>query len=128
MTTSTAQNDAKQLALVALGAIGGAILGVAITFLLYKQGVRAAAIPGGLLGIGAGLFRHRTIAVPIICCIAALAVGTFVEWRLFPFEKDESLAYFITHMQDKRGLILIMIAIGGVVGFYSPFRSMTSRA
>jgi hypothetical protein len=128
MTSASLASDAKQLLLVTLGAIGGAILGVAITYFLAGQGVRAAAIPGGLLGLAAGMFRHRSIAVPILCSIAALSLGLVVEWKLFPFAKDGSFTFFISHLQDKHALILVMLVIGAVVGFYSPYRAMAAPA
>jgi hypothetical protein len=114
----------KQFLFATIGAILGAALGVALTWFIYKQGVRAAAIPGGLLGIGAGWFRHRFIAIPVVCCIASFAVGVGVEWWLFPWADDESLGYFLKHLHEKNKFILVMLAIGGVAGFYCPYRSM----
>ena len=124
MTSPSTSSEIKQLLLITLGAIVGGVLGTGITYFLSEQGVRAAAIPGGMLGLAAGMFRHRTIAVPIVCCIAALALGLVVEWKLFPWAEDQSFTFFIQNLHEKRALILIMIGIGAAVGFYSPFRAM----
>jgi hypothetical protein len=124
MLNSRQPSEMKQLLLITLGAIAGAAVGTGITYFLSEQGVRAAAIPGGMLGLAAGMFRHRTIAVPIVCCIAALVLGLVVEWKLFPWAADQSFSFFLMHLQDKKALILIMIGIGAAVGFYSPYRAM----
>lgn len=122
---SASSQDAKQLFLVAMGAIGGGALGVFVSWFLVKQGMHAAAAPGVLLGLGAGLFRHRFIAVPIVCCLLALAVGIGTEAWLFPFIADKSIGYFVTHLHQVFPSSLILIAVGGAMGFYGPYRAMS---
>lgn len=122
---SATSHDAKQLFLVALGAIGGGALGVFVSWILVKQGMHAAAAPGVLLGLGAGLFRHRFIAVPIVYCLLAIAVGIGTEAWLFPFRADDSVSYFVTHLHQVLPSSLILIAVGGAMGFYGPYRAMS---
>jgi hypothetical protein len=81
-------------------------------------------LPGGLLGIGAGWTRNKSLGLAIACGIAALALGIFSEWASAPWQKDESLGYFLKHLLDLSPVTLIMIAVGGAVGFWIPFRQI----
>ena len=49
--------------------------------------------------------------------VLAVGVGLFIEWHFFPFAKDGSFGYFITHIHE-RHFELIMIALGGVFAFW----------
>jgi hypothetical protein len=100
--------------------IGGAA-GYFIFAWLIKYGFYGLAIPGGLLGIGAASVKTKSIPLAIICGLAALALGLFIEWRFFPFVDDDSLGYFLTHIYQLRPVTLIMIAVGAAIGFYGPF-------
>jgi hypothetical protein len=106
-------------ALVA-GAIGGAI-GYWAFFWIAGQGFYALILPGGLLGIGAGMFRSRSLALAVICGIAATLLGLFTEWKFAPFIADKSFGFFLAHVQQLRGITQILIAIGGFIGFYGPY-------
>lgn len=128
MSSNSASHDVKQLLLITLGATAGGALGVFVSWFLLKQGMHAAAAPGVLLGLGAGLFRHRFIAVPFVCCLLALAVGIGTEAWLFPFRADESFGYFVTHLHQVFPSSLILIGVGGLMGFYSPYRAMMPAA
>jgi hypothetical protein len=108
------------LALVG-AAIGGA-LGYFLFFWLAGHGFYGMIIPGGLLGIGAGTFKCRSIVIAVICGFAALALGLFTEWRFAPFVADDSLGYFLAHFYQLNGLTLVMIAVGAAIGFWAPFR------
>jgi hypothetical protein len=105
---------------LAAGAIGGAI-GYWGFFWIAGQGFYALILPGGLLGIGAGLFRSRSLLLATICGIAATLLGVFTEWKFAPFIADKSFGYFLTHVNELRGITLILIALGGIIGFYGPF-------
>jgi hypothetical protein len=86
---------------------------------LAAQGFYALALPGVLLGLGAGvLAKQRTMALAVACGLLALALGVFAQWKHFPFVKDDSLAYFLTHLTDLRPLTLILIGLGGFGGFW----------
>jgi len=108
--------------LVLLGAAVGGVLGYIIFFAIARRGFYALAIPGGFLGLGAGIFKTRTKAVAVACGLAALALGFFTEWRFAPFVADGSLGYFLSHIHQLSGLTLVMIAAGAAIGFYVPFR------
>lgn len=127
MNSSASTTPLKQYLLVFAGAILGGALGTTLTWYLSSQGMRAGAAPGGLLGMGAGLIWHRSWVIPVICCVAALAIGIGVEWWLHPFLADASLLFFLQHLADLPFSTQLMILIGGAVGFYGPFRAM-SRA
>lgn len=112
----------KQDGQVLLGAVIGGVLGYFGFFWLRSQGFYGLALPGGLVGCGAGLFRTKSNYVAVICGILALGFGLFTEWRFAPFKADAGFGYFLTHVFQLRPLTLIMIVAGTVVGFWIPFR------
>jgi hypothetical protein len=112
----------KNNLLALAGAAAGGALGYFAFFWIAQQGFYALVLPGGLLGLGAGVVLNRSIVVAIVCCLAATALGIFTEFRFRPFIKDDSFPYFISHVFDLQPITLIMIALGGFVGFWVPFR------
>ena len=112
----------KNNILVLLGAIVGGVVGFFVTAFVAGQGMQAMAIPGGLVGLGAGVVKGRAIWPVILCGVFALGLGIFTEWHLFPFIADSSFSYFISHLHHLPILTIIMIAVGGVIGFWVPFR------
>ncbi len=115
------QLEMKQTALLFLGAAAGGIAGYFACFWAAQQGFYGIILPGALLGLGTNLGRSRHLAVAVICGLAALALG-FTEWRMAPFIADGSFSYFITHLQNLQPVTLIIVALGGAVGFWAPFR------
>jgi len=105
------------------GAVAGGVLGYLGFLWLARQGYYALVLPGGLAGIGAGLFKSKSIAVCVACGGLALAFGLFSEWRIAPFLKDESLGYFLAHVFQLKPFTLLMLAVGAGIGFLVPFRS-----
>jgi hypothetical protein len=112
----------KRAGLILLGAAVGGVVGYFAFRWLLGQGFYALILPGGLLGFGAAIVRGRSIVPPIICGLAGLALGVFAEWSMAPFITDGSLGYFLAHLGDLRPLTLILIALGGAIGFWMPFR------
>ena len=108
--------------LVLLGAVVGGAVGYVVFFVVARLGFYGIVLPGGLLGLGAGVFRTRSKAVAVVCGLLALGLGLFVEWRFAPFVADGSLTYFLSHVHELRTMTLIMIAAGGFIGFWVPFR------
>ncbi|MGQ0633620.1 MAG: hypothetical protein ACT4QC_03335 [Planctomycetaceae bacterium] len=107
---------------VFVGAIAGAALGYVVFFWLIRKGYYGLAIPGGLLGLGAGIGRGRGVWPPVVCGLAALGLGLIVEWRYAPFADDPGFVYFLRHVTDLKPVTLVMIAVGAAVGFWVPFR------
>ena len=100
------------------GIVGGAI-GYFAFFLIARQGLYAIVLPGALLGLGCGrLSGIQSNALGVVCGLVALLLGFFTEWRFFPFIVDGSFAYFITHVHNLKFITLIMIAVGGLFGFW----------
>ena len=112
----------KNHMLVLAGAVAGGVLGYFCFVWLAHQGLYALAVPGGLVGLGAACFRNKSLPVAIGCGVMALAVGLFSEWKFSPFIKDESLGYFLLHIHELRPVTLIMIGVGGLIGFWVPLR------
>jgi hypothetical protein len=106
-----------QLGLV--GALGGVVVGYFAFFLLARLGFYGLVLPGALLGIGCGaLSGGKANLLGIACGLLAVLAGVFTEWRFAPFNKDDSFAYFVTHVGDLGTLTLASIAAGGLFGFW----------
>lgn len=112
----------KQAVLVLGGALLGGVIGHFGVLWMARQGFYAMVLPGGLIGLGAGMTCHSSRALPIVCGLLALVNGLFTEWCNFPFVKDDSLGYFMTHLTDLRTVTVSMIVAGTVIGFWVPFR------
>jgi hypothetical protein len=108
--------------LTLLGALAGGLAGYFLFFWLADRGYFGLAIPGGFLGIGAGVFRSSSRLTPLTCALLALALGVFTEWRYAPFVVDGSFGYFLRHFGNLQPASVIMIAIGVFAGFWVPFR------
>lgn len=108
------------LALVA--AVIGGVAGTLGFLWIARQGFYALVLPGGLIGLGASMFKSKSIVVCVICGLLALLAGVIAEWKFAPFIKDRSFEYFLTHLHELKPFTLIMIAIGTVLGFWLPFQ------
>jgi len=101
------------------GALAGGALGYFAFLWIARQGFYALMLPGGLAGLGAGLFvRDRSLLRGVLCGLFALGLGLFAEWRFAPFIRDPGLGYFLAHVGDLRPITLLMIAGGAVLGYW----------
>src|SRR2546428_409333 len=107
--------------LALVGAVLGGLVGYVGFIWIARQGVYALILPGALAGVGASIFKSKSIAVNLVCGVLALAAGLFSEWRFAPFIKDGSVGYFLSHVHQLRPITLIMIAAGALLGFWLPF-------
>ncbi len=107
---------------VLLGAVAGGVLGHVVFNWFVDQGFYALVIPGGLVGLGAGIIKPRSSWLAVASGLLALGAGLVTEWRFAPFLADESLPYFLAHLHQLKPITQLMIAIGGVIGFWVPFR------
>jgi hypothetical protein len=112
----------KNALLVLGGAAIGGVLGYFAFFWIANQGLYGMIIPGGLLGLGAGIAKNRSIIVAVVCGVLAIGLGLFTEWQFAPFKKDDSLGYFLAHVHELKPITLIMIAVGAAIAFWIPFR------
>ena|SRR3990172_3647455 len=111
----------RNLTTILCGILGG-VIGYAGFVWLLGQGYYALVLPGGLLGLAAGIVPSRWRWVPIICAILAIGAGLIAEHRAFPFVADPSLGYFLRHLGDLRPVTMMLIGLGGFIGFWVPFR------
>lgn len=118
------RSNAANILLGVLGGMIGAVIGWFVFFWAARQGFYMLALPGGLLGAGAGLLmRRRSLPFALVCAVAALALGLLAEWRLAPFRADASLGYFLAHLHQLQPITLLMVALGAFLGFWIPFRA-----
>jgi len=114
--------ETKQIGLAVLGAVGGGVLGYFVYFWLIQQGFYGITVPGAFIGFGSSLGRVRHVSFAVGCGVAAVALEIFCEWRSMPFIADPSLNYFLGHLQDLRPITTILMALGGALAFWIPFR------
>src|SRR5579863_10406437 len=112
----------KQLVLVVAGAVAGGALGYFAFGWLLSQGYYGLVLPGGLLGLGAGIGRNRWVSLTIVCGVAALVLGLFTQWHFFFLDGQSNLGYFVTHLHHLSPTTLLMLAAGTAIGFWVPFR------
>ncbi len=112
----------KQTLLVLGGALAGGILGYFAFDWIARQGFYALMLPGALLGLGASLAKNRSVLLAAVCGVGAVALGLFTEWRFAPFIKDDSFGYFLLHAWELKPLTLVMIGLGGGIGFWMPYQ------
>jgi hypothetical protein len=110
-------------ALVILRGIGGGIVGGVIGYFTVRwlagQGMYGMMIPGALIGLGAAVAaRGRSLLLGLLCAVAAVAAAIFIEWAVFPFMKDKSFSFFITHLNHLKPMTMIMIGLGAVFAFW----------
>jgi general stress protein CsbA len=107
-------------------AIGCACIGALVGYLgfvaLLQRGLYAVILPGGLLGLFAGIPRNRSRFVAVVCSLLAIAAGLLAEYRVAPFVADARIGYFLLHVSDLQPITLLSIGTGGAIGFWVPFR------
>lgn len=102
-----------------LGAAIGGVVGYYFFFWITKQGLYPMVIPGALMGLGCGaLSGTKSNTIGIICAVAAVLVGLFIEWRFAPFLNDRSFGYLLTHVHKLRPATLLMIAAGALFAYW----------
>src|SRR4051794_8504318 len=111
------RSDMKQNLLAFFGALAGGIVGYCVFFWMARQGFYALALPGGLLGMGAGIVKTRSILVALACAPAAAVLGLVAEWRFAPFAANESFSYFLAHVPSLSAVTLVLILVGSVIAF-----------
>jgi len=116
----------KQAALVFGGAVLGGLVGYYVFFWLTRQGFYGLVLPGGLLGLGAGIVKCRSRWPSVICGVMALTLGLFTRWQFGHFDEDPSFCYFVSHVHQLSSVTLLMLAAGTAIGFWVPFRRVES--
>jgi hypothetical protein len=106
------------------GALAGGALGYLAFFWLAGHGFYGLVLPGGLLGLGAGVARNRSVALAVVCGLLATALGLFARWQL---GNDGTFGDFLLHVHQLSPPTLLMIAVGGAIGFWVPFRRIEPR-
>jgi hypothetical protein len=102
------------------GAIGG-VVGYLLFQLLRTQQFYALALPGAMVGLGAGLFaRGRSQVLAMCCAAAAVILAIVIEWLRAPFLKDGSFLYFVTHLHQMDGGTVksLMIGVGALCAYW----------
>ena len=113
----------KQTLLAIVGAVIGGFVGYMVADWASAYGFYAMVLPGGLLGFGAGFGRSRSIVLAALCGIAATLLGFYADSQIWPFAIDKSLEFYVHHIHKLTPIPMIMIALGGFLGFWCPYRS-----
>lgn len=109
----------RNLVVGIVGGVAGGVLGYFVFLWIARQGFYALMLPGGLVGLGGGLFvRDRSPVRAAACGLMALGAGVLAEWGFAPFIKDSSVGYFLIHLHELRPITMLMIAAGGAFGFW----------
>ena len=119
----TSSSGLPRQAIIILRGIAGGIFGGAIGFFVFqwlaRQGMYGRMIPGALIGLGAGLAaRGRSVALGVLCAIAAIALSIFAEWAVRPFLIDKSFSFFVTHLHQWSAMTMIMMGLGAVFAYW----------
>ena len=100
------------------GAAAGAFLGYVLFKWALRQGFYAMVVPGACLGMGAHLAAPtRSLTRGVVMGLAALAFGVIVDCMTNAPPFDD-LRYYFTNISRVKPMSLLMIALGGVVGFW----------
>lgn len=100
-------------------AIGGAV-GYYVFAWILGYGLYAMILPGAALGFGFSLCtQQRSTLNGIICAVLAVGLGFFAEWKEMPFAQDDSFGFFVSHIHQLTPVTLIMIAVGGLLAYWS---------
>ena len=102
-----------------LGAVVGGTVGYFAFGWALREGFYALALPGALLGLGAGMAsRVHSNLLGAICGVAALVLSVFSEWSWRPFGADGSLSYFLSNLSQLTSMTWLMIVVGTLFGFW----------
>jgi hypothetical protein len=112
----------KQTLIAIVGAAVGGALGYYGFHWMIDQGYYGLMLPGGLLGLGASFGTTRSIWLAVGFGLAAVVLGIFTEWTYRPFRVDDGFVYFLLHVTKNPPITLMMIALGGALGFWIPYR------
>jgi hypothetical protein len=122
--TPTANRWQVQWPVLARG-LAGALVGGLIGYFLFRwlrvRGMAGYAIPGGLIGICAGLLaRGKSYLLAAVCAIAAFFLTVYLEWSAAPFRQDGSFLYFLTHLHQMDGAAfkLAILALGVACAYW----------
>lgn len=115
----------KRFAFEVVPGLVAGLVGGLVGFLLFRwittQGFYAPVLPGALTGLACGLAsRTDSNLRGALCAIEALLVGLVAEWKLFPLqvENDGSFPTFLKHLGSEPPITLIMLGLGGFLGFW----------
>ena len=101
------------------GAIAGGVAAYFAFAILLRQGFYGLALTGALVGLGCGLLsRIVSNVLGAVCAVAGVVLALLLEWHFRPFITDDSLSYFLTHIQDLQRWTQLMIVLSGVFGFW----------
>lgn len=101
------------------GAIVGAVAGVLLFNLAYSYGIYMLALPGAIIGLACGFAsRIRSIPLGVLCGIAALAVGLYVEWTTLV---EIPFAEYLGRLGELQTVSKIMLALGTTFGAWFGF-------
>jgi hypothetical protein len=114
-------------AMTLLRGLAGAVVGGVIGSLAFEwalpYGIHLMALPGAMVGIGCGIATaRRSLAAGILAGVAALDLSVYLEWKCFPFVRDNSLGFFLRHLHEASMQTRITVIVGTLLGFWFGWR------
>lgn len=101
------------------GGLAGGILGHFAFLWIVRQGFYGIILPGVLAGAACGaLSGRRSVGLGVWCAALGIVLGVWSEWSFAPFIRDPGLGYFLTHLDHLRPMTMILIALGGALGYW----------
>jgi hypothetical protein len=101
-----------------VGAVVGGAIGATAFWYGTQRGLLLPAVPGALLGIGIGFRAKRSYAWGAIAAVLCVIFNILVEWKFAAFAVDDSLVYYITHLQDLGWKSQVSLLAVAIIGFY----------
>ena len=117
------------LPLAVVGTLAGAALGALAFSWLLKYRLYAIMLPGVLAGLGGGFpLKKHVVLLGLFAAAVSAAAMLLAEWWNRPFMKDESLLFFLTHLNHLKLPTLLMMVLGVAVAFWFGMGRDTARA
>jgi hypothetical protein len=107
---------------ITLGVLGG-VAGHLLFFVLAARGLYGLAIPGGCVGLFAGIVKGRSVRVALLCGVLAFLAGVVTQWR-FAGWLDEGWIRSLHHFPALPPMTVLLLALGTFAGFWVPFRRL----
>ncbi len=106
---------------VVAGVAGGALGLWLFLWLAWHHGLYGFAIPGGFLGLAAGIVRCPSRFLAVFFGLSGLVLGFYGVWKVF-YAGSLDFGSFLRHAHHGEPFHLLMVGLGGLIAFWIPLR------